>query len=386
MKIAFVWNAEPRLAALSFRFEHYLAGFEQLGHEALMVCEERAAEGVDYAVETVPTRRHLRDGALWERLQLDVAVVITWHRMARLLEAIRSAGTRVIAISDSDGLVGLRAHPWMTLMRMIVYKRSLRSRLGCVKYWLGRYLFDGLTGAREDRAFLASTRASDVVIFGSAPAADAFRHFLRFHGEEALGERLAVVPYAVPEMFCDLPLPAAKEDRIMALGRWSDPQKDSGLLATALARYLEAGRPTRVAILGFDAEPWFGQLAARFPAVELLGPQPPDVVTRTLSTCRAIVFASRWETGPHAATEALALGTTLVGAPIPNLLGMAEDGRFGTVAQRRSPRALAAALEAEMAAWDAGRRDHQAIADHWRQRLRPASICSQLLAALDAVH
>ena len=136
-------------------------------------------------------------------------------------------------------------------------------------------------------------------------------------------------------------------------------------------------------LFGAEPESAFGALARREPRLRLAGIQEPHVVAETLAASRVALFASRWETGPHAATEALALGATLVSAPMPNLAGMIESGRFGTLAASRKPAALANALADELAAWDGGRRDPQAIATHWRARLSPAAVSRQLLATLD---
>jgi hypothetical protein len=62
---------------------------------------------------------------------------------------------------------------------------------------------------------------------------------------------------------------------------------------------------------------------------------------------------------------------------------MAEGDRYGTIAREASPAALAAALRAEAAAWDDGRRDAAAIAAHWRSRLSPAAFCRALLDGLE---
>jgi hypothetical protein len=106
------------------------------------------------------------------------------------------------------------------------------------------------------------------------------------------------------------------------------------------------------------------------------------VVAETLSRARSILFSSRWEGCPHSAMEALVLGATVIGTPIPSLVSWTEDERFGRVASRARPRALARAMLEEMAAWDVGARDARAIAAHWRPRLDPAEVCRRLLEPL----
>lgn len=374
-----VWNGDVSLADISFRFEHYCEGLRSLGYDPILVCrKDHWIEGIASAV-TVDHGRDLLAVDFWRDLGAESAILVTWLRMSDLLSAISAAGTRIIAISDSDGLVGLRAHPGMTLTRMLVYHRDLRSRLGCIKYWLWRFFTDGLRGAAEDKEYLASVGACDTVVFSSPQAIDHFRRFLAFHHALHLAPRLRVVPYAVPESFCHSPIVLRRPRRLVAIGRWSDPQKDAGLLARGLRILLESDPSVGVDIFGFDAEPAFGALSRRFPNLHLRGPQPPEEIRRSLENAQALVFTSRWETGPHTATEALALGTTLTGAPIPNLEGFCDRGRFGTLASDRSPRALAEAMREELRLWSSGERDPQAVAAFWRARVSPESVCRQLM-------
>lgn len=383
MRVALVWNHRSRLLDCSFRFEQYVAGFERLGHEAVMVCDRDSAEGWEGPLEVVEGPERFEDVGLWGELGAEVVVIVTWHRMAAVLAAIQQAGCKVVSITDTDGQIGLRVYPWFALQRMMVYQTDLVGRLKCLKYWLERYLLDGIRGSAEDREQVASTRSSDAVIMGSAEAQRNLRRYLARQGAAELGARVFVVPFTIGDAFLSCPVPETQQDRVVAIGRWDDPQKDSGLLAAALEIFLDGGATTEVVICGRGGEPWFGALAERFPGLRYLGVQDQESVARLLSESRAIVFSSRWEGSPHAALETLALGATLVGTPIPSLESWTEGGRFGTVAASHRPRQLARALRQEMAAWDQGRRQPREISRHWRARLAPEAVCGRMLAALD---
>lgn len=385
MKIALVWNHTRRLDQLSFRFDLYAEGLRQLGHDPFLVCPRACAAEMETPLQVAETAEELNDAAFWRPLGVEVAIAITYHKRASMMAAMQQAGIRTIALSDSDGQVGLRAHPAMTLTKMWHYLPNWRKKLGCLKYFLGRYFLDGFRGQEEDLEFLRSTEHSDVVLFHSEPAIQCFRKFLRFHRREDLTSRLRHAPFAVPTFFTDHPLPQTKDDLIVAAGRWSDPQKDAPLLVGALDRLLKQRSQSRVEIFGNDADAPFGPLANRHRNLVLRGPQPLEYVRESLAKARVAVFSSRWETGPHVATEALSLGATLVGAPIPNLVGLTEARRFGRVARDRRPASLARALLDELNDWDAGQRSLQDIAEHWRPRLTPGSIGRQYLEALEDV-
>lgn len=381
MKIAIVWNHPSRLLDCSFRFEQYVAGFEALGHAPVVVCRREHAEGFEAPLHLVESDAALRDPSTWRELGAEAAVIVTWHRMPDVLAALREAGTRVLALTDTDGKIGFRAHPWASLEHMWVYASTWREKARCVKYWLGRLARERLGPSPEDREVLESTRLSDVVAFGSRRAREEFRLLLRLRGEEALEGRLAVVPFTIGASFLSCPVPTEKARRIVAIGRWDDPQKHPELLVAALERVFAKRSDVEVEIFGRGGEEVFAALE-RHGEFRYRGVRRQEIVAEALSTSRAIVFSSRWEGCPHSALEALTLGATLVGTRLPSLESWVEGGRFGRVAASRAADLSAALLE-EMAAWDAGERDPRAIAEHWRAIVAPEAVCRQLLAALE---
>ncbi len=380
LKIALVWNHPSRLLHCSFRFEQYVDGFRTLGHDPVVVCEANLAEGFSGPLEVTESAARFAEPDFWRQVAADVAVIVTWHRMAGVLAAMRAAGTRVIAIADTDGRLSLRTYPGAALERLMVYQDNFADRLRCLKYWLGRRLRATVRSCEEDSEALASTRESDVLIFGHERGKGHFERFLAGNGEQALRDRLGVVPFAIGASFLSCPVPAIKDDRIVAIGRWDDPQKHAGLLASALARVFNSGARTEVTIFGQGGDTWFAPLARRHPTVRVAGVQPQETVARALASARSIIFSSRWEGSPHAALEALASGATLVGPPIPSLASWSGGGRYGTVSRSPRPASLARALKREMAAWDDGRRDARRISEHWRARLAPEVVCRRMLA------
>ncbi len=380
VKIAIVWNHPSRLLDCSFRFEQYAAGFQALGHQTFLVCHRGCEEGYPeaYGVEPLcvePSR--LQDTAFWQDLGADVAVLVTWHRMSAELSAARRAGVRTLAITDSDGQVGLRAHPRMTWVRMWFYLDGLRERLRCVRYFVGRWLKESLRGSPEDREMIASTRESDIVVFGSEASRQAFRRLLVQEDAISLDSKMVIAPLLIGASFFERPI-TAKKKRITAIGRWDDPQKDVELMVAALKHFFLLRRDVEVVIFGAGGEELFAPLLDE-PLFFHRGLQPQAVLAESLAQSRTVVFSSRWEGSPHAAVEALVLGGTIVGTPVPALVSWTEEGRFGRIAAA-DPHALGDALAAEMQAWDDGERDAGEITQVWRSRLDPEEICRRMLA------
>lgn len=381
MRIACFWGEARSLDRISFRHEHLFDGFSALGHEPVLVTARPWRGSFQGPAALVDDLTELELPESWRGLGCDLAVGLTWLRKSPLLEAIAAAGLPRVAIADSDGQLGYAAHPRAAWRHIGPRQSTARDRLRAVSFFVRRYLASRARRDAEDLESLASARASSRIAFGSAAAIRCWRRFLDQQGALDLAGRAFVAPFPVPELFCRGAIPP-KEDRVVAIGRWSDPQKDAPLLAAALARFLEPARPTRVEIFGADGEREFGALAERFPKLALRGVQEPPVVREALLAARVLLFASRWETGPHAAGEALTSGATLVSPPMPNFEGMSDGGRYGTLAADRSPAALAFALAMELANWDRGVRDAPAIATFWRARLHPRAFCASLLESV----
>lgn len=390
MKIAVVWNYPSRLLDCSFRFEQYLKGLRELGHEAFIVCTRLSAEGGFPGEELQVVERFVdfEEVDFWRKLGADAALITTWLRMSDVLAAIRAAGTKTVAITDSDGQIGLHVYPRIGFERLMAYQKGFGPRMKGFRYWFGRVLRERLTGRpEEDLEALESARQSDVLSFCHTGGREKFRAFLEHYGEEKLLDRTIVVPFTNGDAFLACPVPEAKAERIVAIGRWDDPQKNTRLLAGALDRYLEERPTTEVILFGGGGERRFASLAERHPSLEWRGVAHQEEVARTLAGARVWLGTSRWETGPMAATEALALGATIVGPPIPSYTSYSEahgpgEGPFGRVARRAHPDDLARALLDEMSAWDRGERDGLSISAHWRTLLDPAELCRRLLEPL----
>jgi glycosyltransferase involved in cell wall biosynthesis len=380
LTVGLVWPVAERLTNITVRYERYVRGFERLGHRVVTVCPAAAAEGYGPAVHAVADEAALRDPGLWRTLRLDVAVVVTWLKLPELVAAIKAACPHVVSIADSDGLVGVRARPLAMLRRMLSFHTDWRRKLGAVKFWaqltLGGY-------QRSERPILDSAAAADRITLTSPAARANLADVFASHGRPELAEKLAVVPYPVDDDFLTGEVPAAADrpERVVAIGRWDDPQKDAALLCRVAARHLAAGGRTVFHLFGPNGARCFAPLAKAWPQVRYHGPQPPAVIAEHLRGSRALFLPSRWESGPIVLNEALASGCTVVGTDsVPAVVSACAEGGFGAVSRGRSAAGLADALRAELAAWDRGDRDPARIAAHWRPRFDPAAVCRLLLA------
>ena len=84
-----------------------------------------------------------------------------------------------------------------------------------------------------------------------------------------------------------------------------------------------------------------GPLAGR---VRFAGSLPRDQVLSQLAGARAAVLSSAWENLPHAAVEALAVGTPVVSTAVGGVPEVVHDRRNGLLVPPNDPDALAAAI------------------------------------------
>ena len=78
--------------------------------------------------------------------------------------------------------------------------------------------------------------------------------------------------------------------------------------------------------------------------VRFLGALPRDQVLAHLAGARAAVLSSAWENLPHAAVEALSVGTPVVSTAVGGVPEVVHDRENGLLVPRNDPTALAAAL------------------------------------------
>lgn len=378
-RFALVWNAPHRLIDITTRFEPFVEGLRQVGADAVTLCPTGMEAGYPYPVRTFDSERALCEPGYWRELGCQAAVIITWHRMTPILQAIQAAGMRVLAIGESDGRVSPRLHAGPTFRFMTHQQATLLGRFGAAKYWLERFLF---RASAEHRDLLANTAAADVLTFGASGAVAEYRALLHGLGAKHLTDRVAWLPYPIAESFCSRPVQIDRSNRIIAIGRWDAAQKNPGLLEATVRRLADLRTGAEVQIVGRDATKRFATLARTIPTVQLLEAQPRERVAGLMAQSRTLLMTSRWEGAPLVVAEMLALGGTVVGTPIPSLRFLAEDSRFGRLGTDHTARAVARALHAEIQTWERDDRSPLDIARHWRALHHPASVAARIIELL----
>ena len=169
-------------------------------------------------------------------------------------------------------------------------------------------------------------------------------------------DRLLVVPNPAPPVE-GVPGQAVKAGTFVFAGRLT-AQKALGTALDAVARVPGA----RLHLVGDGPERERLEEHARRAGlngrVVFLGARPRAEVLVALAGADAAVLSSDWENMPHAALEALAVGTPVVATAVGGVPEVVHDGVNGLLVPPGSPEALAAALERLLA--EPGLRDRLA--------------------------
>lgn len=371
-RVALVWAFPSPLRSITVRYERYVAGFRSLGWESITVCLPEAAQGYEEPVVIAPTEAALRDSSFYRSLGCEVGIVITWLGLPDIVQAMKAAIPWVVSIADNDGQVGERVHPWRTLVHAIHQHRHFGLKVRAAKYWLQKYCF----APQSASEIVRSASSADRITMTSPLAVDRLRDYLLRYARPEIAERITHVPYPVDDNFLKGRVPSATErvNRVVAIGRWDDPQKDADLLAGGIHWASKRLPRTEFVVIGRQSN----IVSQRCSGVLDFGVRSPEAIADILRESRVLLLTSRWESGPIVAFEAVASGATVVGpAWVPACQWLAPEG--GGIFTRRSAKSVGLALMNELAKWDEGVRDPNIISSHWRQRFDPATVARKML-------
>ena len=147
---------------------------------------------------------------------------------SRIVKAGKLAGCYVISKADSDGLMGVRNHPWYQLARMCRDQATPIRKLGAAWFWLKKYAY---LYRQEDEEVLESLRQADALWLECAEHKKRLGSFLASYGMAYLADKIHGFHNAVAYDFLSGSPMEQRPRKIIAIGRWDAPQKNGHLLA-----------------------------------------------------------------------------------------------------------------------------------------------------------
>ncbi|MFO7534542.1 MAG: glycosyltransferase [Kiritimatiellia bacterium] len=338
------------------------------------------------------TPAEMADPDWWRSRAPDMVVLYAWGmpRYAPVAKAIRSAGIRLQVQFDSDGIISPRVDAWRYFYTIYwTYRErgfknrfrlfpSLTASLNLIWHWVNPHAYD--------RPMVNHLEQADWIALESLLAARRVKGFLRRMGRAELEERVVVSPHPVDNRFQYRG--GAKRPKIIAIGRWDSPQKDPGLLKATLRIALLRHAEWTATLIGPGGDVltrsmrgWPAALRSR---IQVCGRRPHEALPEALQDARILVASSRYESFHIAAAEALCCGASVVGPACLASFHWFTSAQSGSLSATRQSGDLADALSAEIRAWEAGRRNPEAIAQHWTPLLKAEACVKALVARLAA--
>jgi glycosyltransferase involved in cell wall biosynthesis len=363
----------------SIDYGGYCEALARLDHSPALVCCGNDRPNADFPlVET--SLDEMKQPDFWRSLNLDAVIFFNWLRAPRIVRAAKQGGLFVISRGDTDGKGSGRVFPKAAWLAMEASDDRMIVRLRKAKYVAERYLKLSIA---EDRALIETIELSDAVAIECDEAAKNLRRILAYYKRPDLGSKLHVVPHSVSDDVLSQNVSTEEKSRtIVCGGRWKDPQKDPHLLAATLHRLLRRQPKLNVVIIGDGPDTLFERLTQEHSRIEWLHQVPRAKVPALLTKARIALSSSRWEGYSIFALEALCMGCTVVGPPLPGFISMTEQGRYGTVSSRRTPASLMRAAEEEIELWDTGSRAPANISSVWRGRVSNDCVVSNLISLI----
>jgi glycosyltransferase involved in cell wall biosynthesis len=374
------WNRDAGLFVLTLR---------SMGYDAWLVALYDPAQTPAPEMPVIrATVEELGNPAWWQNQRPDGVILNTWSapRYDAMRKAALTATPRVVERLDTDGARSARLFPKPLFYQL--WGTYADNPPGGFQ-WLAKPIAAARTAACYTFPALMDRRMVDTMkqlpgfIVESPIAAERIqRMFETFAGER---RRIEVIPPPVNvEEIHRVDVP--RENRIITVGRWASVQKDFPMLQKTLKGFLQRHPDWQATIVGSGIPG--GQLTridpdGRITHHEKLTHQQLAV---EYSRSKIYLMISRYESFCIAAAEALCCGCSVVGSSnVPSSYYFAET-QSGCVADPRTPKGFAEALDREVESWKKGERNPETIAAVWLDRAGASAVARSTLAFLESMH
>lgn len=312
----------------------------------------------------------------WKNSGIDVVILYAWGdpRYLPVAKAIRNAGIQLIQSLDTAGLYSPYADfkQWLqsSLSELALPQPPLSRARRLAR--MGRDLFPSI----YERRRLVMLDECDHLAAVSPPARDSIEAYLLGLGRAEIAKKLTVIPHPVSSTM--LYRGEEKQKKVLVVGRWGpadSAQKDPDLTLEVLCLFLGKHSDWKAEIIGPEA------LSLEKKVIHLNAAVRSRLAFRNFvqhnelrnlyAHSKVLLCASRFESFHIASAEAVCCGCSVVVAAHPLLASTTwfTHANSGTVARRRSRKAIFRALLADAELWEAGKRNPEGISSHWQKRL-----------------
>lgn len=322
----------------------------------------------------------------WKGIGASHVVLYSWghYRYRKIAEAVRDSGAKVFINLDSSGIFSPKITPYLYFQSIIgrrIRKHgfalgSLIGAFDCVAY---RFYIPLV----HEPGRIAHLRAATAIGCVSPAALSLWRLWARNYAPE-LVERMHLVPNPVADHLKYDPA-VAKEDTVIAVGRWDDEEpKRPALLGAAIEAAARQRETTEFHIYGNPGRilpKWHDTLSAKVrKRIHLHGKVSHEKIREGFLQSRVGLCSSSHEGSHVASEEALCAGASVV-APFRrelNALLWYVSHDSGRLSIEDSAQGLAETLLLELEAWDRGERNPVSISEYWSSLLSVSAVASRI--------
>ena len=353
---------------------------QALGASAKVVMPEPAWDDESDVLRAPYSR--LSDPCFWREQGADAVILYSWAdpRHTAIAEAIRESGIKLYLNMDG-GMTSPFVEPGAHIRATYWDERQKRGPFCGMLVAFCRLGWQ-CVGLHKHFSRLRHMDCADAIGVVSPIGAEWIRKYARFFGRDDIANKVYFVSHPIDQTMhytgC------AKQETVVAVGRWDDPVKRPEVLIDVACSVLSRHPTAQFVIAGKDAIRCAVEITTRIPEAKnrVSGYErlDHDRLCEQMSLARISLCTSRSEGFHTASAEALLCGCSIVAPQSPHLPSLPYfiDGGLSGRLSANTPEALADAVLAELDAWKAGERDAERIAAVWRERIVSTVVVKQI--------
>lgn len=337
----------------------------------------------------VESKEKLEDPAWWREQQPDAIIMAAWSapRWHALRRAAASLGKPMVEKLDTDGVKSPRIWFWNGLLQFAepellsasFLEKAAAAAKGLARTLLTYYVPGVLYGKMAQSMSLVPVYAAETPV-----ASARVRRFLRIYKTSPM-PRVVTIPHPTNTDWMRGASAEAKENIVIAVGRWHVIKKGFPLLLATAQRFLELRPDWRVVVVGQKPtlKPRLQREMEETDRFTLLGSLNHEELSAWYRRSKIYFLPSSWESFNIAAAEALCCGCSVVGPASMASVTYFASFQSGTPSYVRSPDHMTDTLLAEVDEWETGHRDPEKISRTAFQIFSVDTVAEEFLKVFD---
>lgn len=365
----------------------YSRGLRSIGIDSMAVMPGEKRPSDDPSLIRTPYH-NLIDSSWWKSQKIDGLILYSWAapRYTPVADAARKAGIRLMVSMDTCGVISPQAHwrAWFLNLprRVLTEGKSRKEKLRDI----AKYSIETIASPVA-RKRINHYRCADIVTVPTPDGAEWVHREALLLGDERLASKIHYLPHPQSNAFhyCG----TEKQKLVITVARWEVddwPQKNPRVLLGAYRLFLAENPEWRGMIVGSGATRLLERLGvAPIPGLEFQERVDPSEIPKLFNRASIGFWSSNWEGQQGTGAQALCCGCSVVShrSPLMSCFSHYVTRESGRLADKNTPKSLAAVLSLEAKDWECGRRNPRMISDNWIKEFHANSVASKALEHLD---